>query len=513
MRNSDDEAIKISVSAELVIIADAEFEIVKGMNNEFYAYPKSGPRVGRTLSGTNNSLVSDLRSKYFNIYSKVPRKSQLEEAVEILKINADAQEPVNIHIRFAFFEHKIYVDLGSVTGQAIEIDSTGWRVVDVPPVYFRRTRLNTALPTPEKGGDIKTLFQIINVPENLQDLLVGWLVACCFEKIPKPILGLDGEQGSGKSNTTTNLNRLLDPSEAILKGAPENTSEWLMIAQAAYVVSLDNISRLTPQFSDALCRACTGESKIARELYTDSDVLVHSFRRVIILNGINLSDTRDDLSDRLLPISLPVIEGRKKKYEADLENLWLLEYPRILGALYDLCSVVLRELESTQVEELPRMADFARILATLDRVLGTSSFNEYVKMIQNAAATIIDNDPFLKSLEESIHTTWKGSANELKDYLCRVSFRRDDRGYPQTAKDFTDKLKRSAPTLKKRGWIVEKLDANNHRHVIIWVLTPPASIASMNSENNINSCEVENKVNPGTPSSPSSQGQIDWSKF
>jgi hypothetical protein len=159
------------------------------------------------------------------------------------------------------------------------------------------------------------------------------------------------------------------------------------------------------------------------------------------------------------------------------------------------------------------MADFARILATLDRVLGTSSFNEYMNMIKNAAATIIDNDPFLKCLEESIHMTWKGSANELKDHLSGVSMRKDDRGYPQTAKDFTDKLKRSAPTLRKRGWIVEKLDANNHRHVIIWVLTPPASIASMNSENNINSCEEENIVNPGNPSSPSSHGQIDWSKF
>lgn len=512
MQNND-EVSKISVSAELVIIAEAEFEIVKGMNNEFYAYPKSGPRVGKTLSNSNNSLASDLRAKYFNIYSKVPRKSQLEEAVEILKIHADTQEPVNVHIRFAFFEHKIYVDLGSVTGQAIEIDPMGWRIVDVPPVYFRRTRLTSALPIPEKGGNINTLFEIINVPANLQDLLVGWLVTCCFEKIPKPILALDGEQGSGKSNTTTTLNRLLDPSIAILKGAPESTSDWLMIAQAAYVVSLDNISRLTPQFSDALCRACTGESKVDRELYTNEDVLVHSFRRVVILNGINLSDTRDDLSDRLLPIPLPVIDGRKKRYEADLENLWLLQYSKLLGALYDLCSVVLREMENTQVEELPRMADFARILASLDRALGTTSLNDYMDMIQNAAATIIDNDPFLKSLEESIHVTWKGSANELKDYLSRVPARIFDRGYPQSAKAFTDKLKRSAPTLKKRGWIVEKLEANNHRNVVIWVLTPPASNASMNSENNINSYEEESKVNPGNPSSPSSLGQIDWSKF
>jgi energy-coupling factor transporter ATP-binding protein EcfA2 len=512
MQNND-EVSKISVSAELVIIAEAEFEIVKGMNNEFYAYPKSGPRVCKTLSDSNNSLASDLRAKYFNIYSKVPRKSQLEEAVEILKIHSDAQEPVEIHIRFAFFEHKIYVDLGSVTGQAIEIDSTGWRVVDVPPVYFRRTRLTSALPIPETGGNINTLFEIINVPANLQDLLVGWLVTCCFEKIPKPILALDGEQGSGKSNTTTAINRLLDPSIAILKGAPESTSDWLMIAQAAYVVSLDNISRLTPQFSDALCRACTGESKVGRELYTNEDVLVHSFRRVVILNGINLSDTRDDLSDRLLPIPLPVIEGRKKRYEADLENLWLLEYSKLSGALYDLCSVVLREMENTQVEELPRMADFARILATLDRELGTTSLNDYMDMIQNAAATIIDNDPFLKSLEESIHVTWKGSANELKDHLSRVSVRIYDRGYPQTAKAFTDKLKRSAPTLRKRGWIVEKIDANNHRNVVIWDITPPASIASMNSKNNINSYEEESKANPDNPSSPSSQGQIDWSKF
>jgi hypothetical protein len=62
-----------------------------------------------------------------------------------------------------------------VTWRAVEIDGNGWRVIDNPPVRFRRTAGMLPLPMPVPGGAIETLRSFLNVQSDSDFVLV---VAC-----------------------------------------------------------------------------------------------------------------------------------------------------------------------------------------------------------------------------------------------------------------------------------------------------------------------------------------------
>jgi hypothetical protein len=53
-----------------------------------------------------------------------------------------------------------------------------------------------------------------------------------------------------------------------------------------------------------------------------------------------------------------------------------------------------------------------------------------------------------------------------------------DKTWPQNSRQVTDKLARSAPTLRKVGWLIENLGSKNHSNAQRWMITPPASLAS-----------------------------------
>jgi hypothetical protein len=114
--------------------------------------------------------------------NEIPSEYHVKAAIRVLAGYAFEQDPVEIYTRYAYVNNVIYVDLGDATGEAVEIDANGWRVIASPPVYFKRTALTNPLPRPQSGGDIESLFSIINVPNEDQDLYLGFLAAACFEK-------------------------------------------------------------------------------------------------------------------------------------------------------------------------------------------------------------------------------------------------------------------------------------------------------------------------------------------
>ena len=151
---------------------------------------------------------------------------------------------------------------------------------------------------------------------------------------------------------------LIDPSPMMTRCMPRNERDWITAAANSSLVALDNVSNLQVWFSDALCRAVTGEGFARRKLFTDGDTVVTHFRRAIILNGIDVGATRGDLIDRIVRIELPRIDESRRRPEAEMQAEYQRARPVILGGLLDLLSAVLRELPTTTVAHPPRMADF-----------------------------------------------------------------------------------------------------------------------------------------------------------
>src|SRR5206468_4930170 len=70
--------------------------------------------------------------------------------------------------------------------------------------------------------------------------------------------------------------------------------------------------------------------------------------------------TRGDLLDRAIVLHLPHIPGQKRQSEQQFWQTFEAVRPSFLGALLDIVSAALRNMHDIQLDELPRMADFAR---------------------------------------------------------------------------------------------------------------------------------------------------------
>ena len=170
----------------------------------------------------------------------------------------------------------------------------------------------------------------------------------------------------------------IDATPVPARKPPRDQDSWVTAAAGSWVVGLDNLSDIPAWLSDSICRAVTGDGDVRRRLYTDADLAVFAFRRCIVFNGIDLGGLRGDLADRLVPIHLRRIPDTERLDEESLWPAWTDAHPRILGALLNLAAAVTRTLPTITLDARPRMADFARIVAAVDTVLGTAGHAHYL---------------------------------------------------------------------------------------------------------------------------------------
>jgi hypothetical protein len=166
-----------------------------------------------------------------------------------------------------------------------------------------------------------------------------------------------GEQGTGKTSAARILVSLIDPSTVPIRKPPKDQEAWVTGAGGSWVVAFDNVSTIPEWLSDALCRASTGDGDARRKLYSDGDLVVFTFRRVIILTSIDVGAVRGDLADRLLAADLNAIPELDRSTDKDLAAEWARPYPTVLGALLSLAAKVRDRLPGVTLTRKPRMAD------------------------------------------------------------------------------------------------------------------------------------------------------------
>jgi hypothetical protein len=97
------------------------------------------------------------------------------------------------------------------------------------------------------------------------------------------------------------------------------------------------------------------------------------------------------------------------------------------------------------------MADFARILAAIDQVLGTEGFARFAEQARTMAEDFLSADPFLAAMAET-EVDFTGTSAEL---LVKVSPDEDGwrrpRDWPKNARSVTSLLKRNAPACGRPG--------------------------------------------------------------
>ncbi|HEV2344516.1 MAG TPA: hypothetical protein VGS97_10525 [Actinocrinis sp.] len=456
-----------SQATKLVELARRDFRTVLGSDGKTYAVLLAGPNLALSLRG-ENGLRSRLAKLFFDETQTAPGASALADALNVLEGQAVDAAPEPVALRVARHEGNLILDLGQPDGRCVVISPGEWHVEPESPVLFRRTRLTAPLPVPSRTvGGLDRLRELLNVGEAGFRLLVAWLVATVFPDIPHPILALSGEQGTGKSAAGRALVSLLDPSPAPLRAAPKDMRAWTVQAAASWTVMLDNVSSIPAWFSDTLCKAVTGDGMVERALYTDDDVSVLSFQRVIGMTTIDAGAMRGDLAERLLLVELEPIRPDQRRTDEQVKTAYETGRPAILGAILDLTAAVLAVLPDVQVDELPRLADFAKILAAIDQVNGWTTFNDFTILAGEITEAVIEADPFADAVRTLIQTkrTWTGTAAALAELLTPHD---PPKTWPRTPRAVAGHLRRVAPALRKNGIAIDFLrEANGNRQRLI----------------------------------------------
>jgi hypothetical protein len=470
IREAEDEGRK-STATILIEMALARYEFGQSTTGEVFARPKDGPRIVSLLRGSRTAIRSTLAREFYREYGRVASQTALADALSVVEGFAQETDEQELHLRVAQNDAGLWLDLGDLDGRAVLITRTGWEVLEEPPMLFKRTTLNGALPEPEAGGDIADLWRLLNVSQDDRPLLLAAIVASLMPNMPHPVIALTGEAGTGKTTTQKIVVSMIDPGPVPVRKAPRDSESWVTAAQGSWVVGLDNLSEIQPWLSDSICRAVTGDGDVRRKLYTDGDHAVFAFRRCVCLNGIDLGATRGDLGERMLPISLQRIPEHRRLTEDEIWPLWEKMHPRILGVLLDLTAGVLSNLPSVELESKPRMADFAKILRAVDMVLGTDGLAHYISKQSSLAADSLSGDSFSAALA-AMTETFEGTSAELRDKLTPAT-EKPPRDWPKNPRQVTTMVRRAAPSLIKLGWSVEDDGGHNQRKVLKWRLCPP----------------------------------------
>lgn len=494
------QAGNVSAASWLVKLARDRYTLGVSEAGEPFAVANNGPHVVRLLRGDQLSLRGEMARAYYDAFARPVHQNALADAMATLEAFARQAPAERLHLRVAEHRAALWLDMGDETGRAVKLTAEGWSLVEEPPVRFKRTPLTGPLPEPVRGGTLDDLWGWCNVPAEDKPLVVAWLVLALYSNVPHPVLGLFGEQGSGKSSTARALTRLLDDGPVVVRKPPRDADSWVTAAAASWVVTLDNVSSVSGWLSDTLCRAVTGDGDVRRRLYTDSDLATFAFRRVLVLTGIDLGGLPGDLADRLLPVNLEPIGDEDRRDEASMSSeAWAATHPRVLGALLDLTVDVMRLLPDATLERLPRMADYARVLRAVDLALGTSGLEHYMGSRGRLAADSLSADPFIGRLQEVVTERFEGTAADLLALVTPAGEGRAPKRWPANPRIVSQRMRRHAPDLRRAGWRVEDDKGANKAKSLQWTLVPPTNVEAQGSSPAI----------PATPAqgSPSSDAQ------
>jgi hypothetical protein len=416
---------------------------------------------------------------FYGAQERPPSAQAVQDTLGVLRGEAlYAGARVDAPVRYAATEEATYLDLGDPEWRAVEITADGWRVVAEPPVRFRRPRGALALPNPVPGGSLKVLREMLNVDEEGWRLIVGFLVGTMAPHGPYPLLCFEGEAGSAKSTAARRIRELTDPNVAPLRSEPRDERDLAIAAANGRIIALDNVSRITPTLSDALCRLATGGAYATRELFSDTEETLLAAVRPAIITGITEVITRGDLADRALKVTLSPISDEDRRPEAELDARWEELRPIALGGLLDATVTALRRLPDVRPDRLPRLADHARWVMAAEPALGWEdgaylAAYEDARVLANESA--LESSPLTAPLKLIAASGFEGTATDL---LERIEDLADDdavrsKSWPRSARSLSGMLRRLAPSLRESGIAIAFTRDEKRRLVTVQEGTEP----------------------------------------
>jgi hypothetical protein len=276
------------------------------------------------------------------------------------------------------------------------------------------------MPRQKDGFKWRKLRRFLNT-STLGDfyLLIVHIICCFIGGIPHAILIINGVGGSAKTTTSRFLQMLIDPSVTDTLALPASREDLVLQLNSTYFAVYDNLKSIPDNYVDIFCQSSTGGYFSKRKLYTDDELVPISFKRCIVLNGIQAITEQSDLLDRSILITLKRITDDKRETESELYSEFSKEVPAFLDFVFNVISKA-KALHRSLKIHLPRMGDYAKWGYAIAEVIGIGGDN-YLEIYNNNQLSIskelLYNNPTAKAVmdfmaskkvhKSSVDNMWK----------------------------------------------------------------------------------------------------------
>lgn len=424
------------------------------INHELYNAYLIDNVVGGILAATDKVVSKeDVSLALYAIHSMHTRGKQLLDYEPERRITRDK-------------DGNIWLDLGLPSWDMVKITPEGWDIVPYTgEPFILRNLKNLPLPIPEHGGSLKLFRPFVNGSYEEFIKVCGFLIISLKPDEVFPPLVISGARRSGKSTLSKFIVNLLDNRKAKAPRLPK-LEDIIVTATNNYILNFDNISSISRDLSDSLCRLVNGEAVSRRQLYTDGDEVEFVAARPCILNGIGSIIDKGDLTDRAIFVHLDPVEKGNMKGDTELLELWDKSAPKIFGGLLDAVVSAMNHWEDIELKEDIRFVDTTQwaeaAMVDLEDPLWTPG--EFERLLAKSARDnnedILDNEPLAYWIRQELKTSRviEDTAQNLVNQLLNTQRDPEARkSCPHTTKLLYKKLEELKPLLAEAGIQYEKV--------------------------------------------------------
>lgn len=281
-----------------------------------------------------------------------------------------------------------------------------------------------------KKEDLELLDKYLPIATQTEkDLFKSLLPVYLIPEISKPGMVVTGSPKAAKSTFCQVIKQLFDPTKIRNKGGkiPKDERDWIIKCQNHAIIILDNLSYITQEQQDLICRIVTGFTHEERELYTNKGLIQSYLQGVPLINGIDFSNLKSDFLDRMLLTPLERIPAEKQIPEERFWKEFEKEAPRIRGAIIKLIQEALTYIDTIPDIHKFRLSDFARWgeAIAISRGKSAEEFRNQLEIkvklqSDETLAQSILTEPIIRFIEEK--QKWEGTATELLKQLTEQEF-------------------------------------------------------------------------------------------
>lgn len=372
---------------------------VRAAERIIWADLKENGRAIRTLHGQlfwysgETHQVTSLDSAWWNAYLikayginiKDSFSNQLIHHLRLHFMN-EAHE-VEVYRRSYWDGQKLFIHLDGphvyvLDGYTIQIEYNGDCGYLFQNLALEPTMLDPSLPLRKEYEVWHSLVDDLSfttsgdapaTPAQQKELLKAWILAFFFHEImpTKPILGMLGMPGSGKTSAMRRLIKVLEEPQANVLGTVTDKSDAIRSSIKSHaLLVLDNLEKTKAKgLAEIMNRLATGSIIELRKLYTTNETEILVPRLFVAITAVTLPWQDEAWYSRFLPIELDQIEMPLPEYQLQrkIEEGRVHIWHSLLQQLND----VVKHLHINAEIELShrmRLADFAMFAKRLQGV-------------------------------------------------------------------------------------------------------------------------------------------------